>query len=87
MRLSCGGLHQIHPYKLQIVNITKENYANSTVIVTVDSEETFTVTVWARDTEGFLSSENVSLTKVAPQLCEFQWFTVTESAVGRSPIG
>ena len=65
---NCESLDQSHPYKLQAANITKENYVNNRFTFTVDSEETFTVTVWARNDEGFLSSENVSLTKTSPQL-------------------
>ena len=81
MRLSCGGLHQTHPYKLQAANITKDNYTNISFILTSDSEETFTVTVWTRDAEGLLSPDNVSLTEVAPLLREFQRCGITESAI------
>ena len=69
--VNCADLHSLRPYKLRTPAVTKSfNYRYTRINFYVDSEETFTVSVWARNSEVFLS-EPTTLTVTSPLLREF----------------
>ena len=67
-KLNCANLHRSAPYLLEVPGRNEDRYNSENVTFYVDSEETFTLSIRARNSEGPVSSPAVSDPVTSDQL-------------------
>ena len=75
-KLNCAKLHQSAPYLLEAPGKSEDQYSSRSVTFFVDSEETFTVSIRARNNEDLVSPPAVSIPVISDQLREYSctWY-------------